>query len=81
MRIRGAAGMLCPIEVPPVGYNLVPMSNAEDGVDDALLAEPIIEEDFVPAMNGSRPERCGESTLAERSGGGPSKVSQLFGLI
>ena len=78
-RIRGAAWMLFPIEAPPVGCSLVPMSNPEDGVDDALFAEPSIDKRLVPAMNGSRRERCqqyrGDETCAGGSGGeGPWKA-------
>ena len=57
-RIRGAAWMQFTIELPLVGCFFVPMSNPEDGVDDALFAEPSIAKRLVPAMNGSRRERC-----------------------
>ena len=71
-RIRGAAWMLCTIELPLVGRFFVPMSNPEDGVDDALFAEPSIAKRLVPAMNGSRRERCqqygGDETCAGGSG-------------
>ena len=78
-RIRGAAWMLCTIELPLVGYFFAPMSNPEDGVDDALFAEPSIAKRVVPAMNGSRRERCqqygGDETCAGGSGGeGPWKA-------
>ena len=78
-RIRGAAWMLCTIELPPVGCFWAPMSNPEDGVDDALFAEPSIAKRLVPAMNGSRRERCqqygGDETCAGGSGGeGPWKA-------
>ena len=78
-RIRGAAWMLSTIELPLVGCFFVPMSNPEDGVDDALFAEPRIAQLFVPAMNGSRRERCqqngGDETCAGGSGGeGPWKA-------
>ena len=78
-RIRGAAWMLCTIELPLVGCFFAPMSNPEDGVDDALFAEPSIAKRLVPAMNGSRRERCqqygGDETCAGGSGGeGPWKA-------
>ena len=61
------------------GCFFAPMSNPEDGVDDALFAEPSIAKRLVPAMNGSRRERCqqygGDETCAGGSGGeGPWKA-------
>ena len=47
---------------PPVCYILVPMSNAEDGVDDALLAKPTIDECFVPGMKKAPDEKDADAT-------------------
>ena len=50
--------ILLPIFEPNLDCLWGEMSKTEDEVEDVLLAEVVVAECFVPAMNGSGRERC-----------------------
>ena len=50
--------MLIPIFEPLLDCLFGEISKTEDEVEDALLAEVVVAEGLVPAMNGSGRERC-----------------------
>ena len=50
--------ILLPIFEPNLDCLWGEMSKTEDEIEDALLAEVVVAEGLVPAMNGSGRERC-----------------------